>query len=365
MARAAVWDDGLRPFYLLGAFDFVASLVWWAASLAGWSQPLSSWWHGAEMIFGGSFAIAAGFLTTAVPKWTDRAVFSRAGLVALTGLWILSRAEHYLGGTAYSTPLFMAALTIPIGLAIVRNGVTRQIILVAILALAILASLCFITSDRSLALWLAVCAFVLLISMIGARVVPTFINNARPDTAARSAPRFLEIATILITVAALALLADDQTGAMARVFCFAAFTCHSARMFAWGVSRARGNALLAMLPLAYAWIPAGFLIGGLSQSARMASLHAFTAGAMATMMIAMMIRSARGHTGRALAASSGDKIAFALVYAGAVLRTAFAMGAPGWALLPVSALLLALAFVVFIIAHTRPLLSPRHSAPTS
>jgi uncharacterized protein involved in response to NO len=57
-----------------------------------------------------------------------------------------------------------------------------------------------------------------------------------------------------------------------------------------------------------------------------AAVHALTAGAMATMILAVMSRATLGHTGRELRADLAAQAAFVLVTVGALLRVSAPLG---------------------------------------
>src|SRR5690606_12031809 len=59
---------------------------------------------------------------------------------------------------------------------------------------------------------------------------------------------------------------------------------------------------------------------------RTAAIHALTAGAMATMILAVMTRASLGHTGRELKAGPATVAIFVLVTSGALLRVAAPLG---------------------------------------
>ena len=80
--------------------------------------------------------------------------------------------------------------------------------------------------------------------------------------------------------------------------------------------------------------------------------HALTVGAVGGLMLAMMTRSALGHTGRALAAGSAEILCFALIQAAAVVRMF-----PEW--LAWSGALFATAFLVYLIRYAPILIGPR------
>ena len=78
-----------------------------------------------------------------------------------------------------------------------------------------------------------------------------------------------------------------------------------------------------MLHGAYAWLPIGLLLLALAQLGMVsvsAGIHALAVGATGGLIIGMITRTARGHTGRPLQVSRPEVLAYALVMAGAVLR---------------------------------------------
>jgi uncharacterized protein involved in response to NO len=92
---------------------------------------------------------------------------------------------------------------------------------------------------------------------------------------------------------------------------------------------------------ALAWWPAG------------PALHALTTGAIGLLTLAMMTRSARGHTARALKADRHDVAAYVLVAVAAVLRTLVPLLWPA-ALVPaalLSALAWAAGWTVFVLHY--------------
>ena len=106
-----------------------------------------------------------------------------------------------------------------------------------------------------------------------------------------------------------------------------------------------------MLHVGYAFVPLGFLLSGLAAfdiAAPSAGIHAWTAGAMGILTLAVMSRAGLGHTGRALVASP----ALQAVYAAALTAVLARIGAvlladPGGLLLAVAAFAWAAAFLGF------------------
>jgi uncharacterized protein involved in response to NO len=122
--------------------------------------------------------------------------------------------------------------------------------------------------------------------------------------------------------------------------------------------------LVAVLHLGYAWIPVGLLLLGLAGAGadfpRSAGIHALTAGAMTTMILAVMTRASLGHTGRDLKASPMTVAAYVCVTIGALLRVAASLGVGPYALmLDFAGAFWGVALLLFVIVYRPVLWSPR------
>ena len=91
-----------------------------------------------------------------------------------------------------------------------------------------------------------------------------------------------------------------------------------------------------------------------------AAIHALTAGAIGTMILAVMTRATRGHTGRALVADPATTAIYVLVTLAAIARVAAAFATvEAMGLLILSAGLWIAAFVGFLLAYGPMLLGSR------
>ena len=136
------------------------------------------------------------------------------------------------------------------------------------------------------------------------------------------------------------------------------------RLSRWGGLRTAGDPLVLVLHLGYVWIPIGLFLLGLSIAGadipQSAGVHALTAGAMTTMIIAVMSRASLGHTGRDLKASPMTVLAYACVTIGAVLRVAASVGVGSYAImLDVAGAFWGAALLLFISVYLPILWSPR------
>ena len=122
--------------------------------------------------------------------------------------------------------------------------------------------------------------------------------------------------------------------------------------------------MLWMLPAAYAWLPISLALRALELQSIIstgAAVHAFTVGAIASMMVAMMMRSALGHSGRALVAGPAEIGVFALLQMSAAVRVLAASIVPGIyrEAMIVAGVLWTLAFAVFLLRYWPILTRPR------
>ena len=93
---------------------------------------------------------------------------------------------------------------------------------------------------------------------------------------------------------------------------------------------------------------------------RSAAIHALTAGAMATMILAVMTRASLGHTGRELKAGAATVVLYALATAGAVLRVTASLQWVDYQVgIEIAGLAWGGALVLFLMAYAPALWKPR------
>lgn len=137
-----------------------------------------------------------------------------------------------------------------------------------------------------------------------------------------------------------------------------------ARLAAWKPWRTGSRPILWILHLSYAWIPVGFLLLAMSLLGWIAAstgIHALAVGATGGLIIGMVTRTARGHTGRPLQVSPVEVAAYSLVMLAAVLRVFVPLLAPQFLVASVITATLAwsLAFFLYLARYTPWLLRAR------
>jgi len=135
------------------------------------------------------------------------------------------------------------------------------------------------------------------------------------------------------------------------------------RLARWKGWRTIAEPLVLILHLGFLWLPIGLVLmgGGLIGAGvpRAAAIHALTAGAMATMILAVMTRATLGHTGRELKANAPTIALYLLVTLGALLRVAAPFLPVNYvATLRLSAAAWSAAFALFLMVYGPILVGP-------
>ena len=368
---------GFRPFYLLAALFAAAAVPVWIAQLFGvlpqarFVAPIA--WHMHEMVFGFACAVIAGFLFTAVRNWTGLPTPEGATLAALAALWLLGRVVMLTGPGPLAAVVDVAFLPAvawflwqPLARARNRNRffVGILLLLAALNAGFHLAHAGIIAAAPVEWIHAALLLVVLVVAIMGGRVIPAFTRNAIPSARVRPVPRLdaIALAMLAVTLAAWFL---KLPAAVVATLAFAAALAHALRLACWDSWATRASPILWILHVSYAWIPLGLLLLGLAVAEMIgtvsAALHALGTGAIGGMIIGMITRTARRHTGRPLRVNPLEVTAYVLVHLAAVLRVFVPIAAPegyGFALIT-SAALWSAAFALYCAMYWPILTRPR------
>jgi uncharacterized protein involved in response to NO len=378
---------GFRPFFLLGAAWAPIALAAFAAALGGGvpfpadGLALASW-HAHEMLFGFVAAAVAGFLLTAVPTWTSSSPVSGLPLALLCLLWLGARAVLWPWLGLQSTPwilldaAFFPALAVAVAIALVRARNYRNFQFIVFLLLLAAADFVFLASHLGWfeppfdPLRFAANLVMLMITVVAGRIVPMFTRNAllrsRVNVAIEPTP-WLERVSIAAIVAVLVVdLARPET-ALAGAVAAIASVLLLARASRWHGHRSLAMPIVWILHAGYAWLvvalalKAAWLLGSVQWAVNW--LHALTAGAFGTMVLAVTTRVALGHTGRELVAAKPIVVAYGLVMAGAALRIVAPVVLPAYYVVGIAAAAFAWAsaFVIFLVIYVPILVTPRRS----
>lgn len=365
---------GFRPFYLGAAALAALAVPLWVAAWFGQitlSTALAPMlWHGHEMLFGFAVAVIIGFLLTAGQAWTGLATPRGPALGGLVALWLAARVAALTAPYAIYAALDMALLPLVAALLtrlLLRAGNHRNLPLALILMLLALANGAFHLAALGLtvinplmALHAGLALVVMVLCVMAGRVVPAFTKAATPGMVLP--PPKLERWTMAMTALGLAGWVFAPAGLATALVLGLAAALHLRRQWAWQPWLTRGRPILWILHAGYAWIAVGLGLLALAQLGLVsdsAGLHGLTVGATSGLIIGMITRTARGHTGRSLQAGKAETSAYALVMAAALLRSLLPIfGLQSPALLG-AAMAWSSAFVIYLYVYTPWLLAAR------
>jgi uncharacterized protein involved in response to NO len=328
------------------------------------------------MVFGYTGAVIAGFLLTAVRRWTGQPTIEGARLGALFTLWLGARVLPF-GGSAAARAAAAVDVTFWLGLLaacavpIVRSRNRRNygfLVLLTAFTLAAASShanrLGFLFGDfwavRSLGVDLV---SVVMLVMTG-RVVPAFTRNATRADDIADTPR-LDRAAVFAMGLVVVLDAASAPAAWSAGPAGLAGVLALARARRWGARHTLEQPLLWVLHLGHAWVAVGLVLRGLVPFVpglpASVALHAVTAGGIGLLTLGMMTRVTLGHTGRLLAVPRFIGAAMLALAVCAALRVFGPLAAPDHltAVLGSAGALWCAAFGAYIVGYARALLTPR------
>lgn len=336
-----------RVMFLGGAFQGVATILWWFIDLmgrfGGFYQPViwtisSVWAHAYLMIYGFFPFFIFGFLLTTYPRWMMGeeidARFYVPAFLGLAGGVIL----FYIGlmTTKFLLMIGVFMMMSGWGVALVallnvfftsrHSDKRHQAVTSAALMMGWLGSgafLLWLLTENPLLLkisWIGGIWFFLLPLLVAVShlMIPFFSSAVMENlTFVRRYPIFWIILACIITHGVLELF-DAYRFRFIPDLLLLNFSLYLS--FQWGFFKSFKNRLLAVLHIGFAWLSAAIFLyliqslallagdGGISILS-LAPLHALTIGFFGSMVLGMASRVTLGHSGRPLVA---DKITWSL-----------------------------------------------------
>ncbi|MDH5631656.1 MAG: NnrS family protein [Gammaproteobacteria bacterium] len=376
---------GFRPFFMMAGLFSCISVIFWAWLYhQGTDLPAiklsPAQWHSHEMVFGFGFAVIAGFLLTAVKNWTGVQTTNGWRLLILAAAWAAARIMPAL--PVSNALILMAFLDIGFDLLLVaavfrpiaRVRQWKQLGIWACLIVLTGANFWFylatITNHGTSrdAVTLGLYTIILLITLMGRRVIPFFIekglyNPASPAPVLVKNWRWVDITNlILMPLHGILMVMGDYVEISMTTAGLLAVT-HGTRLFGWYAHGIHKTPMLWVLYVGYSWIPAGFSLHALSVWLDPnLGLHALSYGAIGMITLGMMARVALGHTGRDIYESRPLlTLAFSLLLIGAITRSLLPAILSGQYLLliGISQALWITAFAIFSAMYMPILIKPR------
>ena len=197
-------DEGFRLFFPLSAAYLVIWPMLWVF-IHSFDLPFAhsippSFWHAHEMIVGGYGAALIGFITTAVPEWTDTEPMSGKPIYWLAGIWGVARIIGLFGAdtisfvAAFADLLWIGALIVYIISVALKKRTTRlmgfTVWLVALFAVEALARFSFWGGDFEFAQMVAHLPGYVFLGLLGLALsrVTVAVTNLILDTSEETSP---------------------------------------------------------------------------------------------------------------------------------------------------------------------------------
>lgn len=342
------------------------------------SHMLGADWHMHEMVFGYTTAVIAGFLMTAVPNWTGRMPVIGWPVAGLSGLWLAGRVALLVSAylPIYLAPVIDVSFMIVLGAVILREIIAgknwKNLVVLGMISLLTVANIIFHIEAITGAAFggygsrMGVGVIIVLISLIGGRVIPSFTRNWLAKRGAHKLPtpmnKFDRI-TLLVGVVTIVSWILWPEFVLARWLAGLAAILHFIRLSRWLGWRTLAEPLVAILHVGYFFIPLGFamialgdLLPGWGRASQIP--HAWTVGAVGIVTLAVMTRASLGHSGRALTATRSVSVVYLLIITAVLCRIAAEMLPYSTSLLHLSGTAWILGFAGFALVYfptfTRP-----------
>lgn len=378
-------DEGFRLFFPLAALHAALWPLLWAGL---WSFDLpfarllpAGVWHAQEMILGAWGAALIGFLTTAVPEWTNTPRLRGRPLWWLAALWGAARIAGLTGADALILPAaladlaWLAALIVYLARISIARRTTRVLAFLgwvaALAGAAAFARFAMLAGDgEAAAHWLRI-AGLLFLGLLGlalARItVP--VSNVVLDPSERTAPfrphpGRMNLAPGLVALA----VAGEVAGlspAVSGFLCIAAGAGFMDRMAEGFIGREAFRTEILALMSAAGLAGAGLLALGAARLGapwrEAAPLHLALMGGLGLGVLSVLAIAGRFHTGRPLGFDPLTRAAFLMAGAAVLVRSLPEMGLIPWPPGPpylLAALLWAGAFLAWLVDYWPALRDP-------
>jgi uncharacterized protein involved in response to NO len=334
-----IFSTGFRPFFLLGSIYAGLAILVWLPVFTGELTLTTAFaprdWHVHEMLYGYLPAVITGFLLTAIPNWTGRLPIQGKPLLGLVVLWLAGRVcVTFSTETGWMEAMFVDTsflLLVAAAREIIAGRKWSNLNVVILILVLLAGNVAFHleahfngAADTSIRIGIAV--VVMLISLIGGRIIPSFTRNwlARENPGRLPAP-FARFDMLVVAISALVLvLWIIRPSGVAAGYALALAGClHAIRLGRWAGDRTWRERLVLILHVGYAFVPIGFLLSAASAFGMVAAgagIHAWMAGAAGVMTLAVMSRATLGHTGQKLTASVSTQAIYAAAIVAALAR---------------------------------------------
>jgi uncharacterized protein involved in response to NO len=332
-----LWLVGFRPFFALACLAGLSLPLWWVLVFTGAVAPAPTLvaplqWHAHEMFYGFGWAALGGFLLTASKNWVGVRGWHGSALMLLAAAWVFDRLAMSLGA-GWPPELFwlahglfqtaiVAMLLWTLFVQRVRENNSDNYFFWIILPLFLPAKFLIVQGDYftlgwSMTLALFRVAFLIMLE----RTQVQFMRGAFKVDILRNPRLDLAIKWLAVVLVFGQLLPATLAGTLELILALLLLT----RFAGWFPRKAFTRIDIGIMYLGYLAIVAQLVISAVGRFVDLpwigsVSVHVFAVGVMGLILPAMIVRIAKGHTGRNVLFERADKLVLWIMLGGFIAR---------------------------------------------
>ncbi len=345
-AAHPVWRVGFRPFFLLACLSGMALPALWALIYTGTVPPPHSplapvQWHAHEMFYGFGWAMLAGFLLTASKNWVGIRGYHGMSLAFLAVAWLADRAAMALGAAwpvwlrTTCNQLFIVSAVVMLMATLIRHRRSdsyrdNAFFLLALAAFPLAKTLMLDADHFQAGVAMTVALFRVAFLIMLERTLTQFLKNALQVDILRRPWLDGTIKSLALALAVAPWLPRPLAAAGALLLA----VLLAGRLTFWHPLRALRRLDLGIMILGYAAIVAHLCLEAVDALfsppwTGALTVHVFTLGVMGLIVPAMIVRIAKGHTGRKVVFEPADKAALWIMLGAFLVRVVAPQMLPG------------------------------------
>ena len=340
-----LWLVGFRPFFTLACLAGMTLPILWAlifgGMLAAPEAPFTAvQWHAHEMFFGFGWAVLGGFLLTSTKNWVNIRGYHGPALMLLAAAWIAERIGMSIGGN-WPAPLFVLTNNLFLGSIVTmllwtlirhrqNDSYRDNLIFLVMLPGFLFAKYLMLHGDSFSGYNMAIGLFRMAFLVMLERTLTPFMK-AGFQVAILRQPK-LDMAIKLLGLLLVVEFALPAPLVAATAFTLAALLL--VRFAFWKPHLAMRRIDIGIMYVGYLAIVGQLLVEGFGHVTQYVwvgsvSVHLFTFGAMGCIIPAMIIRIAKGHTGRKVAFDVLDRAVLYIMLLALLIRVFLPQFFPG------------------------------------